>query len=139
MNRLIIATALSLFIILGGGCATKSDYVLPEEARKLTAEEITKASTDARGEYRSIDDPGLTAILMWKSDGSFAGDWKKGWFFHGNVEGNWYVEGERRCVKFTGEVDGSDLQCTDIYETEGIYTAVNPDGSIHGTFTLTPL
>ena len=68
MNRLIFVTALSLIIILVGGCATKSDYVLPEEARKLTAEEITKAYTDARGEYHSIDDPGLTAILIWKSD-----------------------------------------------------------------------
>jgi hypothetical protein len=139
MNRLKIATALSLFIILGGGCATKSDYVLPEDARKLTSEEITKAYTDARGELRAIDDPGLTAIVIWKSDGSFTGDWKKGWFYRGRAEGNWYVEGERICEKFTKEVDGSDLHCFDIYETKGIYTAVNSDGSIRGTFTLTPL
>jgi hypothetical protein len=139
MYRLIIATALSFFITLVGSCATKSDYVLPHEAKKLNAEEITQAFSNVREDYVAIDDPGLTATVTYISDGDFSAKWKKGWFFHGNLKGNWYTDGDQLCVKTTTKIDGSDLYCVSIYEMDENYTAVHPDGSYQGISTLTPL
>ena len=139
MNKLISATALSFFITLVGGCATKSDYVLPDQARKFTAEEITQAFSNVREAYEAIDDPGLTATVIYNSDGNFSANWEKGWLFHGSLKGNWYTDDDQLCVKTTTKFNGSDLYCVSIYEMEGIYTAVHPDGSYQGISTLTPL
>ena len=139
MNRLISTTALSFLISLTGGCATKSDYVLPDQARKLNAEEITQAFSNVREVYEAIDDPGLTATVIYTSDGYFTANWEKGWFSHGNLEGNWYTDSDQFCIKTTTKFDGSDLHCLSIYEMDGNYTAVHPDGNYQGIFTLTPL
>jgi hypothetical protein len=139
MNRLAIATSFAVFLVSSSSCASKSDYVLSDQARKLTAEEITEVFTNAKEHYEALDDPGLTAISVYSSDGYFRADWEKGWFFSGSREGNWYTEGDQHCIKSTTEFDGSDLHCTSIYEKDGVYTSVHPDGSYQGTFTLTPL
>ena len=135
----LTSTAFVLLSLLVSGCATKSDYALPDEARKLTAKEIASAFSNSREKYIAIDDPGLIATVTYISDGDFSAKWKKGWFFHGSLKGNWYTEDDQLCVKTTTKFDGSDFYCVSIYELDGIYTAVYPDGSYQGISTLTPL
>ncbi|NND70968.1 MAG: hypothetical protein HKN43_05260 [Rhodothermales bacterium] len=139
MNSTIRFVVVGMAIAVASGCTTTSDYELPEGARKLVSEEITRTFSNVREDHLSMDDPGLTAVCDWKSDGDFSCNWKKGWFFRGNVTGNWYVDSDRVCVKFSEQVDGKELRCSDIYVLGERYTAINPDGSTHGTFTLTPL
>ena len=139
MNRLISALALLFLVTLAGGCASKSDYVLPDQARKLSAEQITQAFSNIREDYEAIDDPGLTATVIYIADGNFSATWEKGWFFDGSLKGNWYTDGDRLCVKTTTKFNGSDLYCVSIYKVDETYTAVHPDGSYQGISTLTPL
>ncbi|NND89831.1 MAG: hypothetical protein HKN42_03130 [Granulosicoccus sp.] len=139
MKPLILATTFAVFSASTAGCATKSDYVLPDTARKLDTEEIAQVFSDVREHYEAIDDPGLTASILYISYGDFLANWKKGWFFRGRVTGKWYTEDDQLCVKSTTKIDGSDLICVSIYETDGVYTAVHPDGSYQGISTLTPL
>lgn len=131
--------SVGMLVASTGGCSTPSDLGIPEGSRKLQSVEIKETLSNVREDHISIDDPGLTAVCDWISNGDFSCDWKKGWFFRGNVRGNWYVESDRVCVRFTEKVDGKELRCSDIYVLGENYTAMNPDGSTHGTFTLTPL
>jgi len=139
MNRMISASAFVFFVTLASGCASKSDYVLPDQARKLTAEQITQTFSNVREDYEAIDDPGLTATVIYIADGNLSATWEKGWFFDGSLKGNWYTDGDRLCVKTTTKFDGSDLYCVSIYKMDETYTAVHPDGSYQGISTLTPL
>lgn len=139
MDRLILAMSSAAIIVTASACASNSDYVLSDQARKLKSEEIVEVFTNAKKRYKSLDDPGLTATSVYSSDGHFRSDWEKGWFFSGTHEGIWYTESDQHCIHSTTEFDGSNIHCTNVYELDGIYTSVHPDGSYQGTFTLTPL
>ncbi len=58
----------------------------------------------------------------------------------GEVAGDWYVEGDMRCIRFTtpGDQDPNP-ECTNIFVFADGYLSVFADGSINGFVARTPL
>ncbi|MGF1623680.1 MAG: hypothetical protein ACFCVH_02245 [Alphaproteobacteria bacterium] len=110
---------------------------LPADAVQLTGDQIQTAFSGVREDFVSIDWPGTTASGVWNADGTMSARWNHG-TDGGEVAGDWYVDGDTRCIRFE-QTDGPNPECTTIYAHGDGYLSVNPDGSLHGYHTNSPL
>ena len=139
MNKIIYMHLLSMLLVFIFGCATTEQKIVEAGGKKLSADEITKIFSDVREDYVAVDIPGVTAVAEWKSDGTMKADWKSK-NDAGSVKGVWYVKSDERCIKYSEKSPGGpEVECASIYQTGNNYTSINPDGSVHGTHTLSPL
>ncbi|MEZ5667883.1 MAG: hypothetical protein R3F55_10715 [Alphaproteobacteria bacterium] len=124
----------------GASAAAGLPSTLPADAVQLTGEQIQAAFSGVREDYAAIDIAGVTASGVWNADGTMSATWTNG-SNTGNVAGDWYVDGDMRCIRFSigsGE-GGRNPECTTIYVYNDGYLSVNPDGSLHGYHRNTPL
>lgn len=123
------------------GCATTSpeQILLEQGATKLTPTEITQTFSGVRELYSGHDNPNVTAVGEWRSDGEFMATWKVG-DDAGDTVGKWYVENGQRCIAHDVPLpNGVDTECHTIFKSGDTFTSLNPDGTVHGTSTISPL
>lgn len=119
---------------------TGSPGEIDSPARQLSGEEILRDFADVQDDARVQDAAGTTAVNHWYADGRFVNRWSNG-KDSGEVTGTWRVEKDQRCVTIaTGlpEREGQE-SCGPVFQRGSEYLSFNPDGSIHGIHSLSPL
>ena len=135
----VIALIFVTFIIYGCATTSSEELLIEQGGHKMTPDEITQTFRDVKEQYIDSDNPALTAESEWHSDGAFKATWKSG-EETGNTSGKWYVENEMRCIKHDVPLpNGLHTECHRMYQTGDTYTSINPDGSIHGEHSNSPL
>jgi hypothetical protein len=128
-------SAMSGLIVIGSiACAE------PQSSVRLTTEEIRQIFSGVRDDAMVQDAAGTSAVNYWCADGTFTNEWSNE-TGSGQVVGRWRAINDQRCVViFSGLPDDSDTErCSPILRDGGQYLSVNPDGSIHGVHTLSPI
>ena len=125
-----------LLFAIGSGGAALSD----QDRRKLSGHEIKQIFSDVEDRAIVADSEGTTAVNYWYSDGRFINRWKNR-TDSGEVSGTWRVHNDQRCVLIrTGLPDRIGREtCAPMYQQGDLYISVNPDGSIHGRHSLSPI
>lgn len=110
------------------------------EAIELSGEEIQQAFSDVRDNAEVQDAAKTRASNDWYADGRFINRWDNG-TNSGVVTGTWRIKGNQRCVTVTIGLPGrvGKESCGVISRRGDKYLSYNPDGSIHGIHTLSPL
>ena len=122
---------------------TKHAKILGEPgapAIPLDGEEILQAFADVRDDAKVQDAAGTRAVNHWYTDGAFVSLWSNG-VDSGEVTGTWRVENDMRCITISTGLPqrvGKE-SCGAVFRRGSEYLSFNPDGSIHGIHTLSPL
>ena len=113
---------------------------LPQDARQLSTVEIREVFTDVRDAAEVRDSAGTRAVNYWYADGRFVNRWSNNGR-SGEVTGQWRAYNNRRCVLIlSGLPDRIGREtCAPVYQHGSTYLSINPDGSIHGVHTLSPI
>ena len=107
---------------------------------QLDGREIAKAFSDVRDDAQVQDAAGTRAVNHWYADGRFTSHWSND-LDSGEVTGTWRVEKNLRCIIIATGVPervGTN-RCGFLFRRGNEYLSLNPDGSIHGIHTLSPL
>ena len=115
-------------------------YAATPGGDRLTTEEIRQLFTGVRDDARVQDAEGTSAVNYWCADGTFSSNWSNG-TISGKVIGRWRAINDQRCIVADSGLDGDGglERCGPILRDEDRYLSVNPDSSIHGIHTLSPL
>lgn len=131
------------FILCGCffGLLTSSVVLGQDKARMLTTEEIAVLFADVLDQAEVLDSIGVQAETHWYASGYFETRW---WSSNreGRATGHWMARGGERCVLIAepSVAAAEGWQCGKIlWESEGVYRSLNPDGSAHGWHRLSPL
>ena len=112
----------------------------PVGTDRLSTEEIRQVFANVRDDARVQDAAGTTAVNFWYADGSFTNAWSNQ-HGSGTVQGRWRAQDGKRCIVITAglpERIGKE-SCSRVLRRGQEYLSLNPDGSIHGIHTLTPM
>ena len=106
----------------------------------LSTAEIIEIFSDVRDDAQVQDSVGSSAVNYWYADGRFVSNWSNA-DRSGKVEGKWRAFDDERCVTiFKGLPDRIGKEsCAPILRQGEKYLSTNPDGSVHGVHTVTPL
>jgi len=132
----VIASPLAMTDTLQPNTMKKSD----ENLIQLNGKEIVKAFGDVRDDARVQDAAGTRAVNHWYADGGFTSHWSSE-VDSGKVTGTWRVEKDLRCITIATGLPqrvGKE-RCGSLFRRGNEYLSFNPDGSIHGIHTLSPL
>ena len=137
-DRSILAHSTSvtygLLVILSTGCTE------PESSNRLTTEEIRQTFSSVRDDATVQDAKGTRAVNYWCADGTFTNEWSNG-TRSGRVIGRWRAINDQRCIVIVSGLReyGNSERCGPIFRDAEQYLSVNPDGSVHGVHTLSPM
>lgn len=123
MKQALITVSMVLILV---GCQTYQQKLEEQNMKKLSGAELQSML----GSNYSIrfETQHSSGTAQYKSGGSAIGEWNGS-----DHEGIWYVEGDAYCTKWDGS---SKANCYQLYEqSDGVFTAVNTDGSYKGEFT----
>lgn len=107
---------------------------------QLSGEEILQAFNDVRDDAKVQDAAGTRAVNYWYADGRFVSRWNNA-VDSGEVAGTWRVENDLRCITISSGLAQRIGQesCGPVFRRGNTYLSFNPDGSVHGIHTLSPL
>ena len=106
----------------------------------LTTDEIRRVFSGVRDDALVQDAEGTRAVNYWCADGTFVSSWSNG-STSGRVAGRWRAIDNQRCVAILSgpeEYAGTE-RCGPIVRSGEQYLSFDPDGSIHGIHTLSPI
>ncbi len=106
----------------------------------LSTDEIREAFSGVRDDAIVQDAEGTRAVNYWCADGTFVSEWSNGSVL-GRVAGRWWALDDQRCVVIvSGPEELVDTErCGPVLRSGEQYLSVDPDGSIHGIHTLSPM
>ena len=109
-------------------------------AEQLSTAAIIQAFNNVRDEAQVQDAAGTSAVNHWYADGRFSNRWRNT-AGSGEVTGRWRAADDQRCVTILSGLPAREGKetCSPVYRRGDRYLSLNPDGSIHGIHTLTPL
>ncbi len=113
---------------------------LDEEAVRLSGSDILLTFKNVRDDAEVQNVAGTRAVNYWYANGRFISRWRNV-NDAGEVGGVWRVIDDQRCTTIiieTPKYSGKE-QCGKIFRQGEKYLSLNPDGSIHGVHSLTPL
>jgi hypothetical protein len=116
------------------------DPEVPQQARRLSTIEIRETFSGVRDDAIVQDSAGTRAVNYWYADGRFTNQWSNRGG-SGKVTGQWWADKDQRCILIqSGLPDRIGKQaCAPVYRHGSEYLSLNPDGSIHGRHTLSPI
>ncbi len=112
----------------------------PQDTVQLSTQQIREAFADVRDDAKVQDTAGTVAVNYWYANGAFTNQWSNS-SGSGEVTGQWRAENNQRCILFESGLPtriGEEV-CAPVYRRGASYLSLNPDGSIHGIHTLSPI
>lgn len=110
------------------------------KAVRLSTAEILQTFANVRDQAEVQDADHTRAVNQWYADGRFVNHWRSP-HGSGKVTGRWRAQNGKRCVTILSglpERIGRET-CSPVYRLGQIYLSINPDGSVHGKHSLSPL
>ncbi len=154
INNILASIAIALALAVGMVATTSRSFAEPKKhehsavresaelanAVRLSTQEIKLAFANVLDTAEVQDSVGTTAVNRWYDDGRFSNEWSAA-HGSGKVTGRWRAFDSQRCIIIeSGLADRIGKEtCAAVYRHGQTYFSLNPDGSIHGKHTLSPL